>query len=433
MLDRTKIPAAAPLHNVAFPAISTFQLSNGIKVHSCPFGSQEIIDITLIFPAGRCFETHAPVASFAAKLIQEGTKQRSSLEFARQLDFYGASLYAESTLEVGNVGLSCLTKHVASTLPLLREMLLEPLFAESELENLRQRTIQHLEVESKKTEYVALRDFNKVLFGTQHPYGGYAEKKDIEAIQMPAIRAFHQRNYNLVNAEIVVSGRYDEQALLSMLDQYLGAPDLADATMRVGEEESRGRNLGAEPEKHLHYVEMPDSMQGTIRLGHRAFSRQNQDHYPMQVVNTLLGGYFGSRLMTNIREDKGYTYGIGSGWIPMKYSGMFVVQTSVDNTYIQPTLTEIDKEIDLLMREGVEQDELDLVKNYMLGQSVSARELPEQIASSIRSMVVYGLPFKTLDEKFHEIQSVTVDDVHRLANQYLKPEKIIQVVSGKLD
>ena len=112
---------------------------------------------------------------------------------------------------------------------------------------------------------------------------------------------------------------------------------------------------------------------------------------------------------------------------------MFVVQTSVDNTYIRPTLTEIDKEIELLMREGVEQDELDLVKNYMLGQSVSARELPEQIASSIRSMVVYGLPFKTLDEKFHEIQSVTVDDVHRLANQYLKPDKIIQVVSGKLD
>lgn len=432
MLDRRIAPAASPLHKVDFPPIQQMQLSNGIPVYSCQFGGQDVVELSFIFPAGRNYETKTSISSFTSKLIQEGTHRMSAHEFARQLDFFGASISVESGFEMAVVGLSCLRKHLASTLPLLQDMLLHPLFAQKELESLRERTVQHFELEETKTEFNARKYFNRLLFGETHPYGRHAEKSDILEIQMDDLKAFHKRYFNLVNAQIVISGRYDEVEVKAMLEEYFGQPEFADPAMKVGQDEGSGALLAPEPTRLFHYHELPDSLQATIRVGHRSFIRQHPDHYGMQVVNTILGGYFGSRLMKNIREEKGYTYGIGSGWLPMKYSGLFIIQTDVGNEYIRPTLAEIDKEIALLLEKGVGEEELQLVKNYMLGRSVSGRETPSQIAGIIRARLINGLPMEGMDEKFNKIQAVTSEDVLRLANQWLRPENLIQVVCGKL-
>lgn len=431
-IDRTLVPSAPLLNKVPFPQIQEHRLANGIPVYTSRFGGQDVVELSLIFPAGRCFETKTSVASFTSKMIQEGTQTHSALEFARQLDFFGASIQVESGFEVAVVGLTCLTKHLASTLPLVQDMLLAPLFAQAELENLRLRTLQHFDLEEKKTEFNARKYFNRMLFGDAHPYGRHAERADVEAIQMEDLVAFHRRFYNLANAKVVVCGQYDPKQLLGLLENFIGQAAHIDPAMRVSESESHGTVLDAAPARKFYYHEMQDSMQSTIRVGHRGFTRQHPDHHGMQVVNTILGGYFGSRLMKNIREDKGYTYGIGSGWLPMKYHGLFIIQTDVGNAYIRPTLTEIDKEIQLLLDKGVTEAELSLVKNYMLGKSVSGRETPGQIAGSIRNMLINDLPFSQLDDKFEQIQAITVEQVNRLANQWLHPENLLQVVAGKM-
>jgi predicted Zn-dependent peptidase len=137
--------------------------------------------------------------------------------------------------------------------------------------------------------------------------------------------------------------------------------------------------------------------------------------------------------MKNIREDKGFTYGIGSAWLSMKYGGFFLVQTDVGNEYIQPTLTEIDKEIRLLINEGIRDEELRLVKNYMLGRTISGRETPGQILDLVKNMLANEIPFRALDDKFDIIQAVTAQEVQELAAKYLLPDQMLQVVCGKME
>lgn len=432
LLDRSVAPKAAPLQNVPFPAVRLRHLSNGIPVHLCQFGGQEVMELSLAFPAGRCYEEGMSVASFTAKIIQEGTRTLSALEFAQRLDFYGASLHIESGMEQATVGLTTLTKHFASTLPLLQEMLLQPAFHNEELQKLKLRTVQYLDVEEKKTAYVARKNFNRILFGADHAYGRNADKADIEAIELGPLQAFHKRYFNLINADIVLCGRFDEDNAMRLLDEYFGQADHVDPAMRVLPSESRGLPLLPAPAGGFHYQELSEVLQGTIRVGHRAFPRKHPDYHGMQVVTTLFGGYFGSRLMKNIREEKGYTYGIGAGWVPMKHSGIFIIQTDVGNEYIRATLDEIAKELDKLLQDGVQEAELSLVKNFMLGRSAAGRETPSQIAGYIRNILLHELSFSELDEKFARIQAITPQDVLRLARTYFHPQDLVQVVCGKL-
>lgn len=432
LLDRRIPPAAAPLVKVPFPKVQLAELNNGIPVHWVRFGNQEIVEIRVIYPAGRSFETAAGISMFTGKMIQEGTKNYTGLEFAKKLDEYGAYISVETGYDSSTVSLTTLAKHVPSTVPLLAELLLEPAFVELELEKLKARTIQHLDVEEKKTEFTARKEFNRLLHGNDHPYGRVSEKSDVAAVKIDQLKAFYQRYFSLVNARIVACGYFDLDNLMSHLNAGLGGADLIDRDRKVDMANSLARTIAPSNPTGLHYFEKAETMQATVRVGFRSFPRQHPDYWPMQVVNTILGGYFGSRLMKNIREDKGYTYGVGSAWLCMKYSGSFLIQTDVGNEYIESTLKEIRKEMQKLVDDGVESEELALVKNFMLGRSASARETPSQIAGLIKVCLVNELPFSVLDDKFDMIQAVTPEVVQELAAKYFQQEKLLEVVSGKM-
>lgn len=432
MLDRRIAPAAATLEKVLFPQVRTAHLSNGVAVYLLQFGTQEIVELSALFPAGKSFESAPSVSSFAAKMIQEGTRSHNSLEFARALDRFGAFIHVESGYESASVGLTSLSKHLQSTIPLWAEMMLEPSFPAEELEKLRERTVQHLDVEEQKTGYIARKEYNRLLFGTQHPYGAHSEKGDIRAIALEQLKAFHATHFHIANASIVATGRFDEAQLLSLLDATVGRQKLDSAEQRVSLAGSHARWAMPAPATGLQYFEKADSMQATIRVGHRAFPRSHPDHYPMQVANTVLGGYFGSRLMKNIREEKGYTYGIASAWLTMKYDGIFVVQTDVGNEYINPTLAEIKKEMQLLIDKGVTAAELDLVRNYMLGRSATGRETPSQLLSLIQNALINDFAFDEIDRKHDIMMALRPKDIQRLAAQYFQPSQLLEVVCGKM-
>jgi zinc protease len=431
-LDRRMVPAAAPLEKILFPQIKQATLANGVVVHMLQFGAQAIVELGAIFPAGKCFEPASSVANFTAKMMQEGTRQRSSLEYARAIDNFGAFVNVDSGYEAASVSLTSLTKHLASTVPLWAEMILEPAFPEQEMEKLRERSLQHLDVEEQKTGYIARREFNKLLFGAAHPYGEPAGKEGIQAIQLADLQAFHTKHFHPANAVIVAVGRFDEAQLLAVLDATIGQQHLPAGGHKVDLSASLGRLVADAPATGLQYFEKNDSMQATLRVGHRAFARSHPDYYPMQIVNTVYGGYFGSRLMKNIREEKGYTYGIGSAWLSMKYDGLFVIQTDVGNEYITPTLVEIRKEMDRLLTLGVSDAELDLVRNYTLGRSATGRETPSQLSGLIQNALINGFEFHEMDRKFDIVMALQKEDIQRLAVQYLQPDQLLEVVCGKM-
>jgi zinc protease len=432
MLDRRISPIAAPLEKVLFPQVRLAHLTNGIPVYLLQFGSQEIVELNALFPAGKSFEPAPSVSSFTAKMMQEGTRNHSSLEFARILDRFGAFIHVESGYESTTVGLTSLAKHVQSTIPLWAEMMLEPIFPADELEKMRERTLQHMDVEEQKTAYIARKEYNRLLFGTQHPYGAHSGKEDIRAIENEQLKAFHASHFHAANATLIATGRFDETQLLALLESTIGTEKLDSPGKKISLSGSGGNWEMPTAASGLHYFEKADSMQATLRVGHRAFPRSHPDHYPMQVVNTVYGGYFGSRLMKNIREEKGFTYGIGSAWLTMKYDGLFVVQTDVGNEYINPTLTEIKKEMQLLIDKGVTLPELDLVRNYMLGKSATGRETPSQLLGLIQNALINDFSFEEIDRKHDIIMALTPADIQRLAAQYLQPHQLLEVVCGKM-
>lgn len=431
-LDRSLPPAAAPMEKVLFPEVRHAKLGNGISVYMVQFGTQEITELIALFPAGRSFEPAPAVASFTSKMLQEGTASYTSLEFARKLNEFGAFIHGETNFESGNWELTSLTKHLDNTIPLLAELLLAPAFPQGELDNLVERTIQHLDVEEQKTGFIARKEFNRLLHGSNHPYGRATEREDVSNLTISQLRDFHSRYFSPTNCTFIACGRFDEDKLLGTLEKYFGATGLIEPGLLVDPSESQAIAHGSVYPTGLRYFEMPESMQATVRVGHKGLRRKHDDYFPMQVLNTVLGGYFGSRLMKNIREDKGFTYGIGSAWLSMKHGGTFLIQTDVGNEYIEPTLEEIKKELRNLIANGLQEEELKLVKNYMLGRSASARETPSQISALIKSYLVNGLPFSMMDDKFDIVQSITTEDIHRLAGKYLHPDKLLEVVAGKM-
>ncbi len=430
-LDRTVPPKAAAMTKAHFPRVNRQDLSNGMTLYSLQFGSQEIIELNAVFPGGKSFEPALSIASFTAKMMQEGTKNHSSLDFARLIDSYGASISADAGFESATVSLTSLAKHMKKTIPLWAEMINDPVLPQSELEKLQKRTLQQLDVESKKTGFVARREFNRLLFGMKHPYGSFSEKEDIANLLHEQVVGFHKKNYHPANAVIIAVGRFNERLLVKLLEDQLGRV-ANNKDLLVSLSGSQSQLEAIEPQKGLQYFEKAESMQATVRVGHRGFKRVHPDFYPMQVVNTVLGGYFGSRLMKNIREEKGYTYGIGSAWLAMKYDGIFLIQTDVDNKYIKPTLAEIKKEMQNLIEHGVDQAELDLVRNYMLGKSATSRETPSQLAGMIQNALVNDFSFDEIDRKYDVIMGLTTRDIKVYAEKYLRPELLLEVVCGKM-
>ena len=432
LLDRSIAPPSQPMEKVLFPEVHRHELANGVPVYMVQFGTQEIVELSAVFRAGRSFESQSAVASFAANMLQEGTRNYSGLEFARQLNHFGAFINSETGYESATWHLSSLTKHLPATVRLLAEPVLHPTFPAAELQKLQDRTIERLDVEEKKTGYRARKEFNRLLHGADSPHGRATDKEDVAKLALDQLQDFHRHHYNLANAFFVACGRFNEAELLGELNRQFGAADLVDPALRIDPETSAARHPNQEHPQGLHYFEMKDSMQATVRVGHKAFARRHPDFHRLQLVNTVLGGYFGSRLMKNIREEKGYTYGIGSAWLAMKYDGTFLIQTDVGNEYIEATLTEIRKEIHQLIDKGVQRDELDLVKNYMLGRSASARETPSQLANIIKTCLVNEVPFTDLDDKFEIVQSITPEEVQALAQTYLRPDAMLEVVAGKM-
>lgn len=400
-------------------------LKNGMPAYLIRFGAQPVTEVQLVFRAGHAHENLPGADEAALRMLTDGTHNYTARQLAERLDFLGAFFNASSGYEISTLALSLLSKHLDAGLPLLQEIWLHPSFAQKDFDLLKRRELDRLAVEEQKTTYHARRAFLQGVLGAQHPYARVPDPTLWQVLSPDALRAHYRQVYRPANAAVIAAGNFDPDQLLALLNQHVGSLQPNATTLASSTDGLQPRTQSG----HMQ-VPLPGQVQCTVRVGHLGFARNHADYHRMRLVTTLLGGYFGSRLMQNIREDKGYTYGIQAGWTSLKHAGFFAISTDVGNGFVADTFVQIRHEIDRLRQELVPQEELDRVRNYLLGSMISEQETPFQIADILKNLYANNLPLTDVTDSFTQLQALTPADVLRLAQQYLKPESLLEVVCG---
>jgi zinc protease len=422
MINRKNAPHIQDVQNLQLPVAQYLQLDNGIPVYVLDFPSQEIVKLEAVYFAGRPEEDKRLVSKATARLMRDGTAHYTGAEIAEHFDFYGGSLGVPSNLDTAGFMAFSLKKYASEIIPVFAEVLRQPVFPEAELENFQRTGIQDMLVELEKVEVLAYRKITEMIFGEDHPYGYNSDVSDYEALNRDdLIRHFNQW-YTPANCLIFAAGRIDD-SILKQLNQHLGQEK------RHGVRSATSVPVPqAMPEKSL--IKQAGSLQTAVKIGRRSFNRTHPDANHFFVLNTLLGGYFGSRLMTNIREKRGYTYNIYSTNDTYLHDGCFYISTEVNAGKSKATIREIFAEMQRLMDTPVEAQELDMVRNYLLGMLLNGLDGPLNTADVVRNLIVENLPMTAYDELVLAIKTITPNDIQTLAQKYFKPEDFWVVTAG---
>ena len=384
-------------------------------------GTQDVMKIEIVVRAGRPNERIKLASRATSRLLREGTKSFNSAQIAEQLDFFAGTLQTPVSLDTANIVLYSMTKHFSKLLPLLAEMLLEPTFPQRELDTFVENSVSRLAVELTKNDVVAYRKISAMIFGDETPYGYNSTETDYRALKTDDLKRHHAENYTADNTLIFISGKFDD-TIFDLLNQYLGQHRTVAQQVKI----EPLSISDAVPSKIR--LETADKSQAAIRIGKRIGSRKNPDHDKLFVLNTILGGYFGSRLMSNIREEKGYTYGINSSIDLNFHDGFFYIGTEVGTEYLDKTLVEIYREMDKLQTELIEDDELEMVKNYLLGNLLNLLDGPFAVSGVIVPMVLEDLPFSAFDDLIKTIRFISAEELRDLARKYFRREMFFEVV-----
>ena len=424
MIDRKNAPKFNEIKDIKILEAELKQLDNNIPVHVINAGTQDIVKLDLIFEAGIWFQSKMVQASTTSSLLNSGSKNYTEMQIAEKVDYYGAYLDFNVDRDFAHITLYTLKKYFAETIKILDDIVKNPTFHEQEFNTSINKKKQQFIVDNSKVKTIAGREFSKILFGTSHPYGVMAELKDFDNIKVSDLKQFHKDFYTPDNCKIIISGKIDKD-IFNQLNSYLG--NNWNGKRKITDNEFL---LKTSKQKENIFLK-DDAVQSALRIGRVMFSRNHPDYVGMQVLNTVLGGYFGSRLMKNIREDKGYTYGIGSVVLPMKHNGYFTIVSEVNASVCKDAVSEIYKEISILRDELITNDELQLVKNYIKGDLIKSFDGPFAIADKYKLLVENDLTPKYFDEFVNGINNITNNDLIKLAQKYLSTDGLIDVIAGK--
>ncbi len=398
-------------------------MPNGVPVHIIRAGKQPVVSIEVIFRRGGIkHETHDAACFFALKMLSEGTQSRTAYQVSNLVDSLGAYLQLSPGLDNSSVEIYCQSKHADQLLQLLQEILTQPTFAEAELAKLKDRQKQQIRLSNEKISTLASKEMKAVLFGQDQPYGKSLTEASVDAVIRDNLVAFYE-NFLRTSWEVVLSGDVNPTVVASV-ERHLGALPL------IGNE-----SLVPPPAPDFlpvaqRLVARNDSLQSSLRVGLPLFKKDHPDYHVMRIVNTILGGYFGSRLMRNIREEKGLTYGISSGMATLEDAGYLVVGTEVKKKFTQLALDEIYREANLLGQKKVPTAELATVKSYLAGRLLKSVNTPFALAEKFKNIYLYDLTYDFYQNYLKTLETITPQQVLTVANRYLVADQWREVVVG---
>ena len=422
MLNRKIAPTLQEIKNYQLPRAVVHTLDNGVKVYEVNTSSEEIIKLEIVFHAGRWYEDKKLVSRATSSLLREGSKKRTAAVVAEHIDFYGGSIRFPSNLDTSHIQVYCMTKHLENILPVVSEILEEPLLPEKEFKQYIERSEQRLKVDLEKNDTVAYRQVTEMIYGSDHPYGYNSTSKYFQELDRTDLVKHYEKNYVSDNCLILVSGKTQKNTI-ALLNKYLGN------SIRKGH--ATKKEFIISPAKDLKWtMQKEDSLQSAIRIGKQLFNRHDPDYFKFFFLNTILGGYFGSRLMQNLREEKGYTYNIYSAVDAMLWDGYFMIGAEVRQEKQEAALKEIYSEFKRLREEKLGKEELEMVRNYLLGTLLTAVDGAFNIADVTKTIILNNLPQSYYQDLIQTIKSVTADDLQQLAQNHLQQESFYEVIVG---
>ena len=408
--------------NLKLKPYQQFTLNNGVPVYCIDAGAQEVVQIELVFYAGNWFEQQKNLAAATNYLLKNGTSNKSAFQLNEEFEYYGAYCNRTCYNETAIVSLSSLTKQLPAILPVVREMITDSVFSDTELDIYKQNSKQRLQVNLQKSDFVATRLIDAYLYGENHPYGKYTNPEDMDALNSSQLKDFFKQYYLNGQCIIFVSGKLPNN-IEEQLNNAFG-----DLSLKPFNNQLSTINLSPAAEKKYRIQNDVHGVQGSIRIARQFPNRHHPDFMKVMVLNTVFGGFFGSRLMSNIREDKGYTYGIHSYVQNHIHESAWMISTDAGKDVCEATIKEVYKEMKLLREDLVDAEELLLVRNYLIGTILGDLDGPFHIMGRWKNLILNSLTDDYFYKSIETIKTITAEELRELAKKYLNPEQFYELV-----
>ncbi|MBN2891961.1 MAG: insulinase family protein [Bacteroidales bacterium] len=421
-IDRSFPPNFEVVKNIKIPEIEVEVLENGVPVYFVKTNNTEISEVIFNFDAGIWNQPNLLVASMTRSLISEGTTFHSSKEIADIFDFYGAHFNTSSGMHASSAKLMTLNKYLPQLMELVAEIFKHATFPKKEFKIAKKKNKQQLIIDLEEEDVIARNEIEKAMFGENYPYGWSATPDDYDLLNRDVLLDFFTKNYVADNLKIIVASNKKQQ-IIELLNKYfldfrkgIIEPDFSHYKQQIGNK--------------YQLFEREDALQSAVRVGWKMFERKNPDNLDMTILETLLGGYFGSRLMQNIRQKKGYTYSIYTALILYKYDGSLQIVSEVKKENKHHVVEEIKNEVLRLQNELVGDEELINLQNYMMGTLLQGLDGNFTFARTLHSFLVYDLGFDYIQRYAKRVQEMTPERLQELAKKYLNLDEMYTVIVG---
>lgn len=424
-IDRSKKPVAGPAPEIKLSNYDSFTLKNGLKVFVVENKKVPRVSFNLFFDISPIVEgKHAGYVDITGELLRTGTKTRSKDKLDEEIDFIGATLNTSSN----NVYASALKKHSAKLLEIMSDVVLNSDFKQEELDKIIKKTLSNLASQKDEPNAISQRVRAALNFGKEHPYGEVTTEETVKSVNLDLCKNYYNTYLKPNVAYLSIVGDINKKEAQKLVEKYFGNWKAGDVP------KTEFQNPKAPLINKVALVDRSNAVQSVISVSYPVeFNLASEDYIKAYVMNTILGGSFTSRINKNLRETKGFTYGAGSSLSPDKYIGSWTASAPVRNIVTDSAITEIFNEMKRIRNEKVSEEELQINKNYLIGNFVRSLENPQTIANFAINIERYGLPKDFYKNYLKNLNSVTADDIQAVAKKYIKPNNTNILVVGKAD
>lgn len=438
----SKPPISSHPTNLRLPDFHETTLENGIKLITVEDDAQPLLTMSIVSRNGAAEETVWGETNFMTTLMNKGTRSRSAQQLADEIDFTGGSLSASCVFDSLSASLSILSDFTDTGLELLADMTLHPTFPQEEIERVRQQTLVEIDQANNDAGYLSSIALTQGLYSGQkygHPVIG--TQSIVKTLGQEHCTTAYQRSFQPNDIFIAAAGKFRTDELRDQINKYFGKKD---SHWSVATGHSSGNSITAsspmtkqpltnDQTTKIILIEKPDAAQTSLRVGFSTAGRHDADFIPMQVINTIFGGSFISRLNHNLREEKGYTYGVHSSLDARKYASALTVGTHVGSDVVDSAVHEIIREIELLRTHPVSDEELETTRKYMIGSFALRTETPTQVVSMASTLELYGLPKEYHSTYLSRLATMTKDELFDVQQQRFSTNNLVIAAAGNVE
>lgn len=399
-------------------------LDNGVAIQTINLGEQPVSRLDISFEGGRCDGRNQTVSEMLSAILREGSTKHTAKGIAQILDFHGAWLGCDASSHNVVLSLYSLNRNFDKVVTVLHDIVMHPSLPEHEFGNLKSQAINRLFTNKQKVAFLAMETFAQTYFGNESNLGKAVTEDSIDAISIDDLRSFHSSWFTPQNMRISLAGKVDSSMIATLNHLFGKEPTSGEFSSSA----SDSPTIRFKPKAVI--VGKPDAMQSAVRIGMPTVLRSDDDYIPLRILITALGGYFGSRLMSNIREDKGYTYSISSALLGYRDNSFVSINCQCDTDYTWKVVSEIKTEIRKLQTDKISNDELRRLKTYMLSDLARTLDTPFSIADYYASLHNNHIQSDYFERQVETINSITATDLLDIAQRRLSPTDVLTVIAG---